>query len=148
MELILRGVIIYFFLLLVLRAAGNRQFSEATVFDLVLLLIIAEVTQQALTGQDYSVTAAIVLIMTLVGLDIAVSLVKQRSKTAARLTDGTPLVLIDDGTPVKETMRKERVDEDDILEAARTAHGLERLDQVRYAILERNGSISIVPREG
>jgi uncharacterized membrane protein YcaP (DUF421 family) len=145
MDIVMRGLAIYLFLLVVFRIAGQRTLSDATTFDFVLLLIIAEVTQQALLGEDFSVTNAMLLIVTLVGLDIALSLWKQRSRRTERILEGAPLVIIDDGKPVRERMQKARVDEEDILAAARK-EGLERMDQVKYAILERNGGISIIPR--
>lgn len=146
MDIVMRGLAIYLFLLVVFRIAGQRTLSDATTFDLVLLLIIAEVTQQALLGDDYSVTNAMLLIVTLVGLDIALSLWKQRSRRVENILEGAPLVIIDDGKPMRERMQKARVDDEDILAAARAQQGLERMDQVKYAILERNGGISIIPR--
>lgn len=146
MDAIIRAAVIYLFLLVVLRAAGKRQFAELTAFDLVLLLIIAEATQQGLLGQDFSVTYAFLAIVTLVGIDIALSLVKQRSPLLEKVVDGVPTVLVDEGRLLHDRMRRVRVDQDDILAQARLSHGLERLDQVRYAILERDGKISVIPR--
>jgi uncharacterized membrane protein YcaP (DUF421 family) len=122
--------------------------SESTPFDFVLLLIIAETTQQALLGQDYSITNALLLIITLVGMDILLSYVKQRWRRAAALIEGLPLVIVDKGTPLKDRMTKTRVDEEDVLAAARQLQGLERMDQIEYAVLERTGTISIVPKKG
>jgi uncharacterized membrane protein YcaP (DUF421 family) len=146
MEAIVRATFIYLFLVLILRAAGKRQFAELTSFDLVLLLVIAEATQQGLLGQDFSVTYAALAIITLVGLDILFSLIKERSKLFEKVIDGMPTVLMDEGQLLRDRMRRVLVDEDDILAQARLSHGLERLDQVRYAILERDGKISIIPR--
>ena len=147
MELVLRGLAVYLLLLLILRAAGHRQLSELSTFDFVLVLILAEVTQQALVGQDYSFTAAAVLIVTLVGADIAVSLAKRRFKPLDKVVSGSPLLLIENGKLVKENMDRERVDPSDILTEARLNHGLERLDQIKYAVLETSGKIAIVPAQ-
>ena len=73
------------------------------------------------------------------------SLLKQRSRTIERLVEGTSLILVENGKVLKERMDKERVGEEDILEAARMLQGLERLDQIKYAVLERNGEITIIP---
>lgn len=146
MESVLRGTVVFFFLLLVFRVAGKRALSEATTFDFVLLLIIAETTQQALVSQDYSLTGGLVLIVTLVLLDAAVSLVKLRMPLADKVVEDRPLVIVEDGRPLEERMRREHVDLDDVLEAARRLQGLERLDQVKYAVLERSGGITIIPR--
>ena len=145
MDLVIRGAVIYAFLFLIMRISGNRQFSGLTSFDVVLLLIIAEATQQGLLGDDdFSVTAAFVLIMTLVGLDILLSFVKQWFKSADVVLEGVPVLLYDSGEFLRDNMRKERVDEDDIRFAARSSHGLDSLEGVKYAVLERGGSISII----
>jgi uncharacterized membrane protein YcaP (DUF421 family) len=136
----------YFFVWLLLRIAGKRTLSETTVFDFVLLLILAETTQQALIGEDFSITNAVVLAITLVGLDILVSLLKQQFPRLDRIVDGQATVIVDNGRLLRERMRLVRVDEGDILEAARRLRGLERLDQIKYAILEQSGGISIIPK--
>jgi uncharacterized membrane protein YcaP (DUF421 family) len=94
---------------------------------------------------DFSLTTAFILIMTLVGIDILLSFVKQWSKKADVVMEGVPVLLYDGGEFLRDNMRKERVDEDDIRFAARSVHGIESLDAVKYAILERGGSISIIP---
>jgi uncharacterized membrane protein YcaP (DUF421 family) len=147
MNPVLRATIIYFFLLLVFRLSGNRSFSQLTSFDFVLLLIIAEAVQQGLIGNDFSITQALLLIVTLIGIDIALSLLKQRFPRLERFIDGVPLVVVENGNPLTELMNKARVDEEDILVAAREHQGLERMDQIKYAVLERSGGISIIPKE-
>ncbi len=146
MDLVIRGIAVYLFLLLVFRVSGKRSLRNATTFDFVLLLIVAETTQQALVGDDDSVTAAFLLIIVLVGTDVLLSLVKRWSPRVDRLIEGQPLVILRNGVPLRGRMHIERVDEQDILTAARESHGLERLEQIKRAVLERNGGISIVPR--
>ena len=145
MDAVLRAAAIYLFLLLVFRVSGKRTLAQVTTFDFILLLIISEATQQALLGQDYSITMALLVITTLAGLDIAFSLVQEHSKTVDRLMNGLPVVLVEEGRCLTERMRKVRVDEAEILHAARHLHGLERLEQVKYAVLETSGGISIIP---
>lgn len=147
MDSIVRVIAIYIFLLIVFRIAGRRTLAEMTSFDLIVLLIISEQTQQAMVGHDHSLINAMLMIITLVGTDIGFSLLKQRSSTIEKLLDGVPTILLEDGRPLKDRMAKARVDEFDILAAARQLQGLERLDQVKYAVLERNGDISIIPKE-
>ncbi|MPZ78794.1 MAG: DUF421 domain-containing protein [Deltaproteobacteria bacterium] len=144
---VLRAVVIYFFLLVVFRLSGKRSLSQLTSFDFVLLLIIAEATQQGLIGNDFSLTQALLLIMTLIGIDILISLLKQRFPRLERWVDGIPLVIVENGRPLKHLMDKERIDEKDVLTAARETQGLERMEQIRYAVLERSGGISIIPNE-
>lgn len=146
MDAVIRGVVIYLFLTLIFRVAGKRSLSQITTFDLILLLIISETTQQALIGEDFSVTAALLLILTLVGLDIALALWKQRSPALDRLIDSVPVLIVENGRPLKDRMDQAQVDEHDVLSAARMLQGLERLDQIKYAVLERDGSISIIPK--
>lgn len=146
MDSVIRALVIYAFMLLVFRVNGKRSLAQITVFDFVLLLIIAEAVQQALIDTDNSMTNAILLVVTLLAADIGLTLLKETSRTVEKLVDGVPLILVEDGRPIEERMRKERVDEGDILQSARELHGLERLDQIKYAILERSGGISIIPK--
>jgi uncharacterized membrane protein YcaP (DUF421 family) len=146
MDVILRVATIYFILMVVMRLSGKRTLAQTTPFDFVLLLIISETTQEALIGGDHSVTQAAIAIVTFVAIDVALSLVKQRSERIARFIEGSPVLLLVDGEPIAERMDRCRIDENDILEAARLNHGLKRLDQIQYAVLERCGQISIIPR--
>jgi uncharacterized membrane protein YcaP (DUF421 family) len=146
MDLVIRGLAVYLFLLLIFRLSGKRSLRNVTTFDFVLLLIIAETTQQALVGEDHSVTGAFVLIVALVGTDILLSLLKRASPRIDRLLEGQPLVILRDGVPLAARMYVERVDDDDILSAARETRGIDRLDDIERAVLEKNGAISIVPR--
>lgn len=146
MESVLRGAIVYLFVWLVFRIAGKRTLNETTTFDLVLLLIISETTQEAMIDSDHSLTNGLLLIITLVGIDIILSIWKQRSTLAERLMDGAPLLIVENGKLIGDLAKKSRIDEKDVLEAAREKHGLERLDQVKYAVLEISGQISIVPK--
>lgn len=145
MELILRGAVIYLALFLLLRATGNRQFSEMTAFDAVLIILIAEVTGQSLVGEDYSLVGSILVLATIIGIDLTFSLLKRGHPRFARVVDGIPVLLVNEGRLVEEVMRRERVDKEDILSSARELRGLESLDQVKYAVLEPNGRITIVP---
>jgi uncharacterized membrane protein YcaP (DUF421 family) len=147
-EPILRAVAIYFFLLALFLVAGKRSLSEMSNFELVLLLVVGEATQQALLGKDYSLIDAFLVVTTLVGLQIALSTVKQRSELVKRWFDGLPVILVEHGRPLRERMDKERIGDDAILAAARELQGLERMDQIKYAILETTGVISIIPKEG
>jgi uncharacterized membrane protein YcaP (DUF421 family) len=147
MDTIIRGVVLYLFLLIIFRFNGKRALVEATVFDFVLLLIIAETTDQSLLGDDKSLTGTMLLIVTLIGMDIVMSLLKQKFRLFEKVVDGGPVILLDNGKLLHERMKKERVDESDILESARELKGLMRLDQIKYAILERDGTISVIPKE-
>jgi len=146
MDSVLRAAAIYIGLLIIMRFAGKRSLAQITTFDFVLLLIIGEASQQALLGQDFSVTNALLVVITLVMLDIGLSLLKRRSEKFDKLLEDVPLVIVEDGVALKDRMAKARVDEQDVLTAARHLQGIERLDQIRYAVLERSGGISIIPK--
>lgn len=146
MDAIVRAIVVYGLVWALFRVSGKRTLSEATTFDFVLLLIIAETTQQALLGEDYSITNAFLLVTTLIGIDIALSLVKRRFPRFDKVMDGQPVIIVENGRPLEDRMRQARVDEADILEAARRLQGLERMEQIKYAVLEQSGGISIVPR--
>ena len=146
MDSVIRAALVYLFLLLLLRLTGKRTLAHITTFDFVLLLIISEGAQQALLGDDYSMINGAIVVSTLIGINILMSLLKQRYKWVDRLLDDIPLVIDADGKPLKDRMDKARVDEEDVLDAAREVHGLEHMEQIRHAILERDGKISIIPR--
>jgi uncharacterized membrane protein YcaP (DUF421 family) len=111
------------------------------------LLIIAETTQQALLGEDFSLTNAGLLIVTLMVIDIGLSLLRECWPRLNRIIEGLPLILVEDGRPIKERVDQSRVGEEDILAAARESQGIERMEQIKYAVLERNGGISIIPKQ-
>ncbi len=145
MNPVFKGLIIYLFVLLIFRFMGKKNLSETTTFDLVLLLIISETTSNALTGNDYSLTTCFLLIAAMCSADYLLGKVKTTSTRIDKIIDGAPLILVDDGKLLEVRMKKSNVDLGDILEAARMSQGLETLEQVKYAVLEKDGSISIIP---
>ena len=147
MDSILRAIAVYLFLLLILHFAGRRTLGQMTSFDFVLLLIIGETVQQGLLGEDSSITHSFLLIVTLIGLDVGLSLWKRESPLMGKLLEGVPLIVVEDGQPLKDRIYKARIDERDILAAARKLRGLQRMEQIKYAVLESNGSISIIPKQ-
>ncbi|MBK4716857.1 MULTISPECIES: DUF421 domain-containing protein [Tenebrionibacter/Tenebrionicola group] len=147
MEMILRALAIYLILLAVFKIAGRRALLQMTSFDLILLLIISEATQQALLGNDFSVTGAMLTIITLVVVDILFGLMKKSIPGAESILDGTPIILVENGKLLPEKLKKVDVSCDDILVAARQDLGITELEKIKYAILERNGHISIISTE-
>jgi uncharacterized membrane protein YcaP (DUF421 family) len=146
MESVLRAAALYAILLLLFRVTGRRSLRETTPFDLVLLLVIGEATQQALLGEDFSLANAVVVVTTLLLMDVGLSLLKGRSATVERVIDGVPTILVADGRPIEERMRRARIDIDDIMEAARERQGLATLAEIRWAVLETDGTITVIPR--
>jgi uncharacterized membrane protein YcaP (DUF421 family) len=147
MDAVIRALVVYVVLLLVFRLAGRRTLSEMTSFDFVLLLIISEATQNAMIGNDYSITNGLLVVITLVGLDILLTNWKHRSTFIEQWLDGLPMVIVEHGRPLKRLMDRARLDEEDVLAAARKSQGLERMEQIKFAVLEVGGGISIIPDE-
>ena len=148
MDAIVRAVVIYIFLLVLFRVTGRRTLAQITTFDFVLLLIIAEATQQGLLGNDFSITNALLVILALLGLDLLSQGLSRRWRSFDRWINGLPLVLVEDGQLIDDRARKAGFLEDDILEQARANQGIERMEQIKYAVLERDGSISVIPKSG
>ena len=147
MESVLRGVAVYGILLVIFRLTGKRSLGQITTFDFILLLIISEAIQNAMVGTGHSVTNALVLILTLVVVDQALHAVKMRVSFLERWLEGAPLVIVENGRALEDRLRSSGIGVSDVLHAARQLHGLERLEQVKYAVLERNGDISIIPHQ-
>ncbi len=146
MESVIRALLVYGFVLLVLRLTGRRSLGSMTAFDFVMLLIISETTQSAMTDMDNSLTNSFLLILTFVATNIFLSLVKERFPRLDKIIDGEPVLLVEHGRPIEHRLRKARVGLDDVMRSARETQGLERLDQVKYAVLESSGHISIIPQ--
>jgi len=143
-EKLLRSVVIYFFLLLAFRFSGKRQVGQLTPFDLIVLLIISNVLQNAVIGNDNSLTGGIIGALTIFGLNYLVVVLTFRSKRARRLLELQPTLLIHNGRVLYENLRHELITLDDLLAALRR-NGLVEPKQVRFAILEENGQVSVIP---
>ncbi len=143
-EIAARSAIVYVALFVAMRLAGKREIGQMTVFDLVLILLIANAVQNAMVGSDVSVQGGIVAALTLLAVNVIVAFVRLRSPFMERLFEGHPVVLVQRGRFVAPHLRRTGVDEDDILMAMRE-HGLDELKDVELAVLETDGSISIIP---
>jgi len=143
-ETVFRAIGIYLVLLIVFRIAGRRALLQMTSFDLILLLIISEATQQALLGDDFSVTGAALTIITLVVLDIVLGYIKKKTTWVDNMLDGSPVILVEYGSPQEEKMKKTGITLDDIMVSARTNQGIHELEKIKFAILEKNGHISVM----
>jgi uncharacterized membrane protein YcaP (DUF421 family) len=138
---------IYVVLILLFRVAGRRKMEDASVSDLLLLIVLGEGVQQALKGREsQSLIVMAIMIVLLIGLiRISDSLGTRARKDDARYLNG-PIVLVEDGEALPEQMVSARVTEQDILNEARRAQGLERMEQIKYAVLDKTGDIAVVPR--
>ncbi|UDI90464.1 DUF421 domain-containing protein [Pseudomonas sp. IAC-BECa141] len=147
MDSVLRAAVMYGALMVLFKIAGRRSLADLTTFDFVLLMIIGEATQQALLGDDFSLTNAMLVIVTLIAIDVGFSLLKQRSDWVSRLIDGEPTIIVENGKLLHRRLRHARLIEADVMEAARSSQGIERIEQIKFAIIERNGKISVIPNE-
>jgi len=145
MDSVIKACIVYFVLWAIIRISGRRTLGEMSAFDFILFLIIGGSTQRAITGEDYSLTNALILVSTFVVIEIVLSLLDLRSPALRRVFEGTPTVLVENGQLMTYRLQRTRVTEDNILEAARRLHGLTRMEQIKFAILESTGKISIIP---
>ncbi|MDX1947309.1 MAG: DUF421 domain-containing protein [Pirellulaceae bacterium] len=141
---IVRAVIVYLFLLVLLRLTGKRQVGQLAPFDLVLLLVLSNGVQNSMNGGDNSITAGIILSLTLVALNTGVGWLAFRSKRLERLIEGRPIILIHDGKIDHEAMNHMQMTTHE-LDAALRAAGCSGPTEVRFAVLENTGSISVIP---
>jgi uncharacterized membrane protein YcaP (DUF421 family) len=147
MDSVLRALAMYLALMVLFKIAGRRSLAELTTFDFVLLMIIGEATQQALLGDDFSLTNAFLVIITLIAIDVGFSLLKQRSRWISRLIDGEPTIIVENGKLLHRRLRHARLVEADVMEAARSSQGIETIEQIKFAIIERNGKISVIRQD-
>jgi uncharacterized membrane protein YcaP (DUF421 family) len=149
MDIVLRAAFIFLFVWLILRGMGKRELSQLNPFELVLLIVMGDLIQQAVTLEDHSVVGAVAIISTLALLTVLTSWISLRSGWFARLFEGEPAPVWKDGAPVERTMRRERIRSEE-LEAEARKQGIARLDHVHLATLEEDGSISFlrIERDG
>ncbi len=145
-SIVARMVIVYGALLLGLRLAGKRQLGQMTPFDLVVILLLANAVQNAMVGTDTSVTGGLIAAGVLIALNYGVAWARERIPLLRRAVEGSPSVIVNDGQLVRAHLTREGLDEDDVLMAIRE-HGFDDISDVRMAVLETDGSISIVSRE-
>jgi uncharacterized membrane protein YcaP (DUF421 family) len=146
MDLVIRAVVVFFFIFLVTRIVGRRQLSELEPFDLILLVVLGDLVQQGITQSDQSVTGTLIVISTIALLSLAVSWGAFRFKALRLLTEGEPIVLVHEGHPVPRNMRRERITLADIQEEARRSQ-IASIAELQWAILENDGQISCIPRK-
>ena len=145
-EFVVRGLIIYAFLILLLRLTGKRQIGQMAPFDLVLLLVLSNAVQNSMNGGDNSVVGGMISAVTLVGANWIVGLLTYRSKTVEDLVEGRPEVLIHHGKLFQKTLDHAKMTHHEVMSALRKA-GCSSVEDVQSAFLENDGSISVVPRE-
>ncbi len=145
-EFMLRAVVVYVVVLVMVRVAGKRALGQFTPFDMLLLILLGNAVQNALLGQDTSVSGGLLLAATLIVLNFLVGWITTRSPAAERLMEGEPVVLARHGQLLHAVLRRELVSKADFARAMRDAE-CENVDEVDVALLETNGHITIIPRK-
>jgi uncharacterized membrane protein YcaP (DUF421 family) len=146
MDLVLRAFVVFIFILVVTRAVGRRELSSLEPFDLILLIVIGDLVQQGITQSDYSVTGAMIVIITLSLLSVATAWLSFRLRFLRRALDGEPVVLIDDGRPVERNLRRERITLEEVEAEGRQVQ-VPTIARMRWAVLETSGRISVIPKD-
>jgi uncharacterized membrane protein YcaP (DUF421 family) len=145
MDIALRAVFLYVFVVFVMRVLGRRELSSLSAVDLVLLIVLGDSIQQGLTQDDYSVTGAVIAVSTIGVVQVASSYLTFRSKRARKVIAGEPIVVIQDGGLVEKNLKRERLTADDLAEEMRMQQ-IASFEEVAWAILEANGQISFVKK--
>jgi uncharacterized membrane protein YcaP (DUF421 family) len=145
-EFILRGLIVYVFLIVILRITGKRQVGQLAPFDLVLLLVLSNAVQNSMNGGDNSITGGALSAATLIVVNGIVGRLTFKSKTLERLIEGRPEILIHNGKLALDVMKREQLTHHEINAALRSA-GVSCVEEVHYAILENTGEITVQPKK-
>ena len=143
MDIVLRAIVVFAFLLVLTRVIGRRELSSLQPFDLILLIILGDAVQQGLTQDDYSLTGSLLAVGTIAVLQVFVSWISYRFPRTRPIIEGVPIVVIQDGEPIEDNLKRERLDIDEIAEAARE-QGIAHLADVKWAVLETTGKISFI----
>ena len=146
MDLVLRAVVLYFFIYILTRAVGRRELSSLGPIDIILLVVIGDAVQQGLTQDDYSVTGAFIVVGVIALLQVFMSYLSFRFRPLRRVLEGEPIVIIQDGKPIDRNLRRERLAIDEVMEEARASAQISSLDQIQFAIIENSGAISFIQK--
>ena len=145
-EIVVRTAVVYVFLVVVLRVSGKREVGQLSILELIVILVISDAVQNSMVGENTSLWGGLVAVLTLVAVDQTLNQLSRRSRRVRRALEGEPRLLIRDGRLLNRAIREEQIDVDDVRTAIR-AHGLARVEDVRMAVLETDGSISVIPRD-
>jgi uncharacterized membrane protein YcaP (DUF421 family) len=142
-DIVIRAAVAYAFIIFLLRIIGRRELSTLAPSDLVLLVVMGDLVQNGVTQSDQSVTGVFLALSTFAILTVAVSVVTFKSRRVQTLVEGVPLILVQDGKPVEKNLRSERLNIDEVATEAR-GQGIERLDEIKWCVLESSGSMSFI----
>ncbi len=145
MEIVVRSTLVFWLLWLITRGSGKRELAQLSAFDLVLVVVLGDIVQQAVTQEDYSVVGALLATATISAWVVVLSIVQHRLPASRRVLTGQPVVLVWHGDIQEEALRRERVSHSDLREAARS-QGIADLESIDAAVLEADGAIAFVRR--
>ena len=145
MDIALRALFLYAFVVFLMRVMGRRELSSLTAIDLVLLIVLGDAIQQGLTQDDYSVTGAVIAVSTIAAVQVGSSYLSFRSRRLRRVLEGEPIVIVQDGKLIERNMRRERLTEGDVAEEMRSQQ-IASVADVEWGILESNGTMSFIPK--
>lgn len=147
MDLAIRAAIAFLIIFVITRAIGRRELSSLEPFDLIMLIVIGDLVQQGVTQNDQSLTGVVIVLCVIALMTVFFAYVNFRFKVARPLLEGRPVVLIENGNLIERNLRRERLTVEELESEARLSQ-LESLEAVRLAVLETNGKISFIPKEG
>jgi uncharacterized membrane protein YcaP (DUF421 family) len=145
MDLVLRAVVVFAFVLVLTRVIGKRELGSLQPFDLILLIVLGDALQQGLTQDDYSLTGAILVVGTIAVLQVAVSWLNYRFPRVRPILEGEPIIVVQDGEVIQRNLERERLTVEEIAEEARRQQ-IAHLSEVRFAVLETGGTISFIKK--
>jgi uncharacterized membrane protein YcaP (DUF421 family) len=143
MDIVIRAAILYFVILLLMRAMGSRELSELSSFELIVLVVMGDLIQQGVTQEDYSITGAVLAIGTMGMLSLLISYLGFHWSKVDDVVEGVPALVFRDGKPLEAVLRTHRVRVDDLIGAARE-QGIGDLNELEFAVLEPDGAFSFV----
>jgi uncharacterized membrane protein YcaP (DUF421 family) len=146
LELVARAVLIYVALLVMMRIAGKRDVGQLSVIDLLVVLLIAEGVSSALQAGNESITGALISAAVIIALNRLIAIMGDTIPIFSQVVEGTPTEIVRDGRMLRSSMHKESITEDELMAAIRS-HGIEDLHEVRRAVLENDGTISVISDE-
>jgi uncharacterized membrane protein YcaP (DUF421 family) len=146
MDLVLRTVAVFVFIVILTRVIGRRELASLAPIDLILLIILGDALQQGLTQDDYSVTGAVIVVGTLAVLQVFTSWATYRFPFTRGLLEGQPLIVLENGKPIERNLKRERLTVEELAESARL-HEIGSLDEVQWVVLERNGELSFIKKQ-
>jgi uncharacterized membrane protein YcaP (DUF421 family) len=145
-DLVLRAFVVFLFVLVITRAVGRRELSSLEPFDMILLIVIGDLVQQGITQSDYSVTGAMIVIVTIALLSASTQWLSFRFRPLRRALDGEPVVLVEDGRLIERNLRRERIAPEEVQAAGRQQQVMS-VASMRWAVLETSGQISVIPKD-